>query len=328
MPKATASEALERNRCTYLVGLDRPTDAPFGPHEAFLIAHERLRMLASIAPKGALVIAAVSPAARVLEALLIPDRTAVIVGRHAQCGLRLPLDPVSLRHVAVLARAERGRSVAHVWDLNTHMPFLTEDGQRNCAIVVDGPACVSVGQYALWIVPAQSAANWPSGAVHAWRALPARQFVDRRAPLRPLPARPIAARPDRRASAITRVTSIGPPLLLGDGEAPEVGWGTLCLEVAGQRQRRHVSAERLAHGIIVGRYDRCGMVVAQCQQLSRVHVLLVRIADELWAIDTGSTNGVLRAGLTVAAEVLADEDTLTLSSDIKIQWRRDKHAQA
>jgi pSer/pThr/pTyr-binding forkhead associated (FHA) protein len=62
--------------------------------------------------------------------------------------------------------------------------------------------------------------------------------------------------------------------------------------------------------------------------VSRVHLLLVRIDEELWAIDTASSNGVRRAGARVAAEVLADDDALDIAESVVIRWRRTKLAQA
>jgi hypothetical protein len=312
--------------------LDAVPRAPLGPREAFVVAHEKLSMLASIAPEGAFVIAAVGPDARVVDAFQILDRSALIVGRHSRCGLHLLHDAVSLRHLAVLVRSDRGRPVVHLWDLNTERPFVTEDGPCS-AVVADGPVYAALGEYALWIVPARDAAGWVSNAADAFAAIPAREVIDRREPLRGVgpsirSMKPITLPPEPLRKEVTRITLHGPPLLVGDGDAPEIGWGVLRFEFNGGKEKRHVSAERLARGLLVGRYNRCGISLEQFIRVSRVHLLLVRIDEELWAIDTASSNGVRRAGARVAAEVLADDDALDIAESVVIRWRRTKLAQA
>src|SRR5689334_14375218 len=79
----------------------------------------------------------------------------------------------------------------------------------------------------------------------------------------------------------TEITRIAPPLLLRDDDEPEVAWGVLRLERDGYRQERGVSAERLEQGILVGRYERCGLLMSsENSEVSRVHLLLVRIGTE------------------------------------------------
>ncbi|MCU0690639.1 MAG: FHA domain-containing protein [Polyangiaceae bacterium] len=313
-----------RNRGTILGEAIRPARSALGPREAFLVAHEKLSMLARIAPQGAFVIAVLGPDARVLDAFQILDRTALIIGRHSRCGLVLPHDALCLRHLAVLVRSER----VHVWDLNTHQPFSTEDGPSS-AVVADGPLYVSLGEYAFWIVPACSAADGSLEADEALAALPPRKVIDHRVSGRKTaPSRAqVRMPPDPVSRSITCLTRLGPPLLVGEGDAPEIGWGVLRFEFQGQKEKRHVSAERLEQGLLVGRYNRCGISFGQCIQMSRVHMLLVRIDDELWAIDTASSNGVRRAGVRVTAEVLADDDALEMAG-LAIRWRRHKLAQA
>jgi pSer/pThr/pTyr-binding forkhead associated (FHA) protein len=313
-----------------------PSDQPLGPRAAFLVAYERLSLLAGVAGGPAVVVAAVDPDARVIASLQVRDRRALIIGRHTRCGLRLPAGVVSLRHVAALVRFEGARPVIHLRDLATGHPFLTEDGQPNAGVIADGPLYASIGGYALWFVPCQGpgAPPWGRRAEEAWSTLAPRSFLDRRPPGEGLPGAPMPApRPARPRAAIhdeiTSVTHLGPPLLLDDGDDPEIAWGTLRLSDGTRREKRAISAERLERGVLLGRYGRCSILLATPENtVSRVHALLVRLGAEVWIIDTASTNGTKRGEDDVSAEVLRDADTLSLGREITLSWQRIQHPEA
>jgi hypothetical protein len=346
MDDITSRGVIAENECTRV--LRGPSDLllrdpgqskSLGPREAFLIAYDRIVTLAEAAPEDAFVIAAVDAHGRVHDALFIADRTALVIGRHTQCRLRLAAAPISLRHVALLARSEEGRPRVHLWDLNTAHPFTTEDGSKNQAVIAEGAVYVAIDEYALWIIPAAMARSWPERAKDAWAALPPRSFADQRVQAAatgpeaaaPEPPKPLHVRmPSAQLPSedITHVTMVHAPLLLGGGDEPEVGWGTLRFAFGHQKQRRRVSAECLERGILIGRYDRCGLSFDGLSELSRVHLLLVRIGDEVWAIDTASTHGVRRGQGKIPAVVLSDQDALTLANVLEIDWHREQHATA
>lgn len=304
--------------------------APLGPREAFLVAYDRLALLAGIAAGPAVIVAAVDSNARVTASLLLQDRQALIIGRHTQCGLRIEDDAVSLRHVAALLRFEGKQPVLHVRDLGTDRFFLTEDGRPNAGVIADGPLYVAIGSVAIWFFPCASV-SVHERAEDAWRGLAPRAFLDRRPPsegVRPaLAHRPAAPRDDARITAVTR---IDPPLLLGDGDDPEIAWGTLRLTIADRREKRAISAERLERGILLGRYGRCSVLLDTPEHtISRVHALLVRLGAEVWILDTASTHGVKRGiDARVQAEVLRDEDTLSLGREVMMEWTRIQHPDA
>jgi hypothetical protein len=334
MEHRTSEVRAMRNEATCLCDVAVVCRRRLFPREAFLIAYERLALLAEVAREPSIAVVAVAPEARVVDAQLLGDRRALIIGRHSQCALRLDETSVALRHAAALARFEDGKPILHLWDLHTGMPFVTEDFEPSGAIVAGGPCYVSIGPYALWFVPVGYGGGFsPRGAgasaQAAWLALPERSFVDRRAPLlgkRSIPrgrapghaGSPLAPLDDR----ITWVTHVAAPLLLGEGAEPEIGWGTIRLSGPAQRERRAVSAERLEQGVLLGRYERCGMTVGGADGVSRVHLLLVRIGAEVWAIDTASSNGVRRDGQVFSAGVLEDSDHLVLAGAIEVGWQR------
>ncbi len=327
---------LDANACTRVVGVRAPggplREAALGPREAFLVAHERLALLANLAAGPAFVVAAVDPSARVTASLLLHDHRSLILGRHTQCGLRIEDDTVALRQVAALVRCEGPRPVLHLRDLGTYLPFITEDGSPTSGVIADGPLYISMGSVAVWFLPCprQSASL---RAEEAWSALAPRTFLDHRAPgdgVRPARvASPDAAPRPRGLHAITTITRVTAPLLLGEDEAPELAWGTLTLDSGSRRVRRAVSAERLEQGILLGRYGRCSLLIETTDStVSRVHALLLRLGMEVWIIDTASTNGLKRGDDDVRADVLRDRDTLTLGREVTLVWERIHHAEA
>ncbi|MFT3769399.1 MAG: FHA domain-containing protein [Minicystis sp.] len=298
---------------------------PLDPRASFLVAHERLSLLASASSGPRVVVAAVDARARVVESLTIEDRGALVIGRHSQCGLRLHAESISLRHLAVLVRFEDERPVVRIWDLRTGVPFVTEDQQANEAVMADGPLYLALDGYAIWIVPA--GVRLPRDPEAAWLALPGRSFLERRAP-GPRPAAELPRVPPPMHDSTTLVTRLGPPLLIGEGDEPEIGWGEIRLACGGRKEKRIVSAERLEQGVLIGRYERCGLVFPTTEPISRVHLLLVRIGAEVWAIDTASTNGVRRGDAPFSADALQDSDTLTLADVVTLDWRRTVHPDA
>jgi hypothetical protein len=328
----TFAGGLHENEGTIcLLATAPPVPPPLAARQAFLAAHERLRNLAEIAQGPALAVAAVDSRARVVDACLVADRTALVIGRHTECGLRLPNGAVALRQAALLARHDGDRMQVHAWDLNTEQPFTTEDDATTSALVSDGPVYLAIAEYALWILSTQLLLALPERAKGAWEALPPRRFLDRRSPGEPLPARPWAAARSTSHQIledITHVTMSAPPLLLHQDEEPEIGWGVLRLASGRQKARHPISAERLERGILLGRYERCGLTIGGLDSVSRVHLLVVRIGAEVWAIDTASTNGVQRRGQPVSAVVLDPQDELLLARSLTVTWTQEIHPQA
>ena len=312
------------------VGISLPLGLPLDPRASFLIAQERLALLASTARGPAVVAVAVGANGQVVDGLVLSDRQALILGRHTRCGMRLTEPSVSLRHVAALVRFEGARPVIHLRDLAGELPFRTEDGEPSGGVIADGPLYASIGGYALWFVPADVAVLHPRRAEEAWRALAPRAFVDRRPrigvrALLSSPPRPEPAPDDTH----TRITHVKAPLVLGEGDGPEIAWGTLRFAIGARRERRWVSAERLEHGVLLGRYARCSVLLDTPETTaSRVHALLLRLGTEVWIVDTASTNGVRRGDARLVADVLRDADRITLGNEVTFEWERIQHPEA
>jgi hypothetical protein len=311
------------NSCTCAMTVDSPARSALGPRASFLLAHERLALLAGAASEPSVVVAAVDANGQVVASFRVLDRQALIVGRHTRCGIRLPALTVSLRHLAALVRFEGARAVIHLRDLATEHPFVTEDGERSAGVIADGPLYAAIDEYALWWVPSEALAGSLSGrAEKAWNDLAPRRFLERRPPV---------AAPKQPARLVEQsyVTHVAPPLLLGDGDGPEIAWGMLRFEAGTRKEKRWVSAERLEQGILLGRYGRCSVLLDTPEAtVSRVHALLIRLGTEVWVLDAASTNGIRRGEAAVSAEVLRDTDRLALGREVTLDWERSQHAEA
>jgi hypothetical protein len=325
-----------QNEGTRVTAVHLPKPRLLGAHDAFIVAYDRLSGLASIARNPAVLVAAVDSRARVVEAVILEAGESLIIGRHTQCDLRLEQDTIALRHLAAHAAAGSPSEAPtlRLWDLNTGQPFLTEDGQPNAAVITQGTLYAAVGEYALLFVPTPGSAGapWPARAEEAWKALPPREFIDRRTPQATLMPSSQLLRSDgreyetdisrvRRESERTSISRVGPLWMLGDEGAPGT-WGELLLVQGAQVKTHGISLEHLEQGVLLGRYERCGISLEGLGGLSRVHLLLVRSGDEVLAIDTASTNGTWRGKTEIRTSALQNPDALMLGSDVRIHWRR------
>jgi hypothetical protein len=203
------------------------------------------------------------------------------------------------------------------------------------AVIAEGALYACVGEYALLFSPTlgPTATPWPARAEEAWKALPPREFIDRRLPDAARLQRSRRVRPDgrdyvtdifrvREEHDTSSISRVGPLLMLGEDVPLKDAWGVLLLEQGAKATKLHLSLEHLDQGVLLGRYDRCGIHLAGAGGISRVHLLLVRSGDDVLAIDTASTNGTWRGKTKIHTEALRDPDSLRLSNDVCLHWRR------
>jgi hypothetical protein len=295
-----------------------------GAREAFITAYPRLCRLAAATRRPAVLVAVVSAYGREVRTALIEPGHSLILGRHTRCGLLLPTETLSLRHLAAHARLEAAGAdpVLHLWDLNTDQPFLTEDGQPSEAVISRGMLYAAVGEYALVFMPTRGRSEppWPARAEDAWWELPPRQFIDRSTPL-PEQLLPYSVRIEeqRRTSDITREK---PLQMLYTSERSGPAWGALTLELGKFTAEFRLSLESLERGVLLGRYARCAIPLSPLTSLSRVHLMLVRVGQDILAVDTASTCGTRRGWRKIETIALRDSDTLLLPRHLKVHWRR------
>ena len=261
------------------------------------------------------------------------------LGRHGTCDLFLPDDPgLALRHLAFVIepRCIEPQVRLRILDLRTDGGFADEAGRKLEAVLADGPLFVTAGRYAVFAMIAGDGASWPEDADAAWAQLPARVHLDerngepdpwrRRRPrhsrsLDPGPAL-VATPPPPRVTEITSVR--GPaPLLLTYGSTEAVGE----LRLSGAAPIA-VDAAALARGILLGRYERCdgnGIPTLAQSGISRVHLLVLAIADDVWAIDTASSNGtsiVGEDGTHRIMQLVHDRELVLGDNLVWLRWRK------
>jgi hypothetical protein len=101
--------------------------------------------------------------------------------------------------------------------------------------------------------------------------------------------------------------------------------GSITLTAGGRSETLAVGASAARTGVLVGRYERCdthGASVLAHHGISRVHVLVLDIDGALYAIDTGSTNGISIGKDEVRITALAAGTELVLGDDLaRMEWR-------
>ena len=131
-----------------------------------------------------------------------------------------------------------------------------------------------------------------------------------------------------RRDAITMIRSQRGPArasieLVGADEQP---LGALRLSAGADAQTVVLGERVLDEGILLGRYERCdthGASIMDNGNISRVHILIVRIDDVVYAVDTASTNGTFLArGDEVRIVSLGSGTELVLGDDLaRMEWR-------
>ncbi len=310
----------EQNCRTMIAVGDGVFSAPV-PFEALFLAHYRaIRELGRNASGPGVAIVAIhvptcSLAARAWVAARAGAVGSLVVGRHSECDVLLDAPTLSLRHLALLVPPPPSWDAIgfELIDLRTQQAFRDERGRHLEGLAAEGPAFVSCGPFALFVLPTGDPADWPELATDAWAMIPERVLVEERAaePDRwrrgGYRARPRSIRREGERSQ-TAITSIPSPLAPGeplvmDGEVP---LGALRITSERGSRRLLVGPAAASRGILLGRYSRCdGSEVLAHDSISRAHLLVKRVGDRVVAIDTASTAGTYVDGREHAVRVVA-----------------------
>jgi hypothetical protein len=285
------------------------------------------------------------PAGLVRLCARVERHVAAIVGRHDACDLYLTAsDRLALRHLAVVLDpvtswkpGEKGVRF-QVLDLRTHDGFLDEHGRQLRGLRCDGPAILRCAGHALFVLPLGDPTDWPATGEDAWACLPERVYFDEldhfaQGSLPRLPAlreprscmfHSVQGDESQRRSTITRThgprdTAQG---LAEDGEVA----GVLELIGPSYRETIRIGPDALKDGVLLGRYARCDGAggLADDTSLSRVHALLIQVADHLLVVDTASSNGTWDNGERPRSRVFVlDNSTneLLLGKQTRARWR-------
>ena len=228
----------------------------------------------------------------------------LILGRHERCDVVLSRDTdVSLRHLLVRAtRGTDGQLHLRAIDLRSRVGLLSEDGRRCEAIASRGPLFLQVASYVLFLLPTGPLVRpWTSDPDDTWRA-----FAPRNQEILP-PPQPLKSRaaPGPTAMKLATITIAANSPQAGDLTSTHAVW-----------------SDQLERGILVGRDDRCSHGGLEEGNLSRVHLVLLSVDDEVWAIDTASTNGTkLDNGPPFRQLRLSGEAGLVLADALMLRWQ-------
>ena len=268
--------------------------------------------------------------------LVAAEDAFAIVGRHTQCGVVLPEDPcVALRHVLVKSIALPAGGVAlRVLDLQTGLGFLLPDGSRHTSIFAEGPIAIALGEYALVALPTEThddqlPGEMPAPVVDTPPAVrdQLQLLAQAMSPYR------VNARPVNRMSRITLMPSpvmVGEPMPQSLGRLATGGRFALTLARRGRSATVMISDEDIARGVVIGRSEKCHTEMLRRitdENTSRVHVLILRENNVVYAYDLASTQGTYVYGEATRRQVLGEGTLLTLGrGDNAVQLHWQSHA--
>jgi hypothetical protein len=327
MRPPTSANATGHNRRTVVVSTYGSTEPSFA--DAFRQVFPRLDEIYRAFPRDGVLVAAVWEGARVdsyIHVGVAADTEFLVLGRHSRADLCLTRDTgVSLRHALVAATRTGNELRVRLVDLQSGTGLRTEEGGMCEALAADGAVLVRLGGYQLFLLPTGSLAPLPWGrtAEEAWSAIPERVYLDLRLAARagPSPELPPVTVAPRRTIAthiIEPPTALRQRRLPAGARGPRVG--AIELAAGGAIETYPVHAADLDDGILIGRYERCSFGTDD-ERLSRVHLLVVRDGNDVWAVDTSSTNGTTAEGTPLRQQRLGERAELLLGKTVTFRWR-------
>lgn len=234
-----------------------------------------------------------------------------VVGRHSRCDVVLSEDPeIALRHLLVRAVKMPGDGMAlRMLDLHTSLGFHLAEDLPVRSMFARGPVAVRVGRYALIAMPSADGAaplTFSPPAIEHAQGSPYRS-------------------PSPRSKAVTHITIFpGAPMVDELLARP-----ASCARITFRRGRHSHTIDladaELEKGILIGRADKCNrtMSVLLGGSISRVHLLLLREENGLFAYDLASTHGTFAGGHRVRRYLLPNHaDTIVLGqNEVTLSWQ-------
>lgn len=268
----------------------------------------------------------------------------MVVGRHRKCDLALGDDPaISLRHLLLMTHPHRPGAKQlsfRAMDLRTSLGFSDCFSNRLEGLVSDGPAMLSLGRYALLLLPT-GVRPVAESRREAWNQIADPVYLEQHTQMVAAAERGAAGRGGAEArdgglacsdagAARTTFTIVDGPQRAGAGllDRNEALYGTLTISARDRSEHLLVGRRAASHGILLGSYDRCDdacLAHVADVGISRVHVVVVLHKEKLYAIDAASTNGCFaqRSGRRVKLRIakLSPLFELLLADDrARLRW--------
>jgi len=295
---------------------------------AFIGSYDKIRSTCLAADRPGVALFAIDDegiASRVVVFAKADTIQTAIAGRHSEADLVLSDDErISLRHLAIVIHPDPGPVTRyHILDLRTPIGMTDERHEAVGHLASTGPMLLTVGRYAVVVVPVGRVRQWPSDPLAAWQSLPPRTYEPEA-----VASRRVTPEGYRRDPNVTAVQVLGPPQFAQRTESGEASTAVGRLAVSSKRGDAEfvIGAEALRAGVLLGRYQRCDnadLPVLADHRVSRVHMLLLSIGDTLYGIDTASTNGVWHERERFRHRPLAYGDTVEFGSKLAfVSWSR------
>jgi len=244
---------------------------------------------------------------RLLGATELPATEAAykIVGRHTECDISLDADSeISLRHMVLRSvLTGQGERTLRVLDLHSALGFRLGDGVVRRSVVVRGPVAMELGGYVLVAVPA--------GPVPA--ELPDAIVEETTSPYRAPPMRP---------NGISHVSVLphASEVLARPPESVRGRTPMFSLHQGAEMRSFLATDEELDQGILVGRYPTAPVHTLLDENVSRLHLLLVREDGNIFAVDLCSTNGTFVGKERIRRAQLSPGMELRLGFGVTMRW--------
>jgi hypothetical protein len=211
-----------------------------------------------------------------------------MIGRHDEVDLALPLDEaLSLRHLMFVVRRHQGVVRFAALDLETPSGLSLESGQQARFVEAVGPLILFASDFVFFCVPTGQPLAWKPDATNPWATLLPRSTC-RLEPVEP-----------STSSALI---------------------GTLEVRARGARKGFRLDARELGRGVLIGRASRCSVMV-DVNSVSRVHAVVLSLDDQLFIIDSGSTNGLWLGDDEVKIAPFAEGPVFMLGGEVSVRWR-------
>ncbi|MEC7984358.1 MAG: FHA domain-containing protein [Myxococcota bacterium] len=311
------------NESTIIIRSPRKSShQPVSFHEHFKENYSEIRRFCSSFDQQGLAIIIVDDRSIVAKACMAayPNRiNSMILGRHGMCEVYLSDPSLSLRHLSILLYPKTGSGIRfRLIDLRSLRGFSDEKGTPLSALEASGALFVQYGSYSMFLIPTGDNSLWKNSAELAWQNFPKRVYF--RDPYQ------FHAQQESDDREVTAAVSLaGPQRVRRDRFGMKMVFGELSVFSEGRTCKIPISKKELEQGILLGRYDRCDGAeynIIHANYISRVHLLIIQIANTLYAIDAASSNGTFENDQKVRVTELNQDKTLVLGSfGTMLRWK-------
>ena len=261
------------------------------------------------------------------------DIKTTIIGRHSQCPLRLLSPSISLRHAILILYPQQFDFQYQLIDLNSTMGFSLEEEESTYSIWANGAVFFRIQQYSFFIIPPKQF-DWKQQKDNIWQQLSTRNYewsnqkrisqtnynILKPDPVPEAPSKNTLDLDDKSNS----ISIQRPPLWLNEANIDEP---SACLEIIFKEGLKRIffNEEMLERGVLIGRYERCGVSLQACAEfnpVSRVHCLLLYVMGTTYIIDTASTNGTCVFHEHITQKKLIHRAPIILAETLIMSWKQ------